>query len=87
MRVPQRRDDRSSSAGLPDLPPRPRRLAMRRMLARVHWHWLPLAILSGIMVWTEDGAPIAILALLGGLALGFYVERRARKRRERGRAP
>ncbi len=60
---------------------------IKRLLRRVRWHWVPAAIVLVAMVWTRDGPPVAVLAVLGGFALGFYGERQARRRRERSRPP
>ena len=50
----------------------------------IRWAWVPAAIVVVALSWHRRGAVVSILLVLGGLALGYYVNRRARRRRERG---
>jgi hypothetical protein len=51
---------------------------------RIHWAWVPAAILVVAVSLQRRGAAVTILLVLAGLVLGYYVNRRARRRRERG---
>lgn len=51
---------------------------------RIHWAWLPAAIFAGVVAWIRYGAVVTVIAVLGGLAVALYAERRARRKRERG---
>jgi hypothetical protein len=50
----------------------------------IRWAWLPAAILVVALSLHRRGAAVTVLLVLTGLALGYYVNRRARRRRERG---
>ena len=45
---------------------------------RIHWGWVPAAALFGYAVWREQGWPLAVLGVLGGLGLGLFVRWRHR---------
>jgi hypothetical protein len=49
---------------------------------RIHirWAWVPAAVVVIALSWHRRGAVVTILLVLGGLALGYYVNRRARRR-------
>jgi hypothetical protein len=49
----------------------------------IRWAWIPAAILVVVVSLHRRGAAVTVLLVLAGLALGYYLNRRAR-RRERG---
>ena len=51
---------------------------------RIHWAWVPAAIFFVVVGWIRYGAIATVLAVIGGLAVAFYAERRARRRRAGG---
>jgi hypothetical protein len=50
----------------------------------IRWAWVPAAIVVVALSLHRRGALVTALLVLAGLALGYYVNRRARRRRERG---
>jgi Flp pilus assembly protein TadB len=50
---------------------------------RIHWAWLPAAIAWVVVIGIRYGLLAAVLVTAGGLGFGLYIERRARRRRER----
>ena len=50
---------------------------------RIHWAWVPAAIFVTAVGWARYGAIVTVLAVLAGLAVGLWAERRARRRRDR----
>lgn len=53
---------------------------MRPRRTHIHWAWLPAAIFFVVLAGIRYGAVITILAVIGGLAVAFYAEWRARRR-------
>jgi Flp pilus assembly protein TadB len=50
----------------------------------IRWAWVPAAIFVVALSWHRRGVLVTVLLVLAGLALGYYVNRRARRRQERG---
>jgi uncharacterized membrane protein len=50
----------------------------------IRWAWLPAAILVVAVSLHRRGAVVTVLLVLAGLGLGYYLNRRARRHRERG---
>jgi Flp pilus assembly protein TadB len=48
---------------------------------RIHWAWLPAAVLAIAVEWHRHGWWVAALLVLLGLALGVFLNWRARRRR------
>jgi hypothetical protein len=48
---------------------------------RIHWGFVPVAIVSAAALWGRLGPAVALLTVLGGLSFGVYIEHRARSRR------
>jgi hypothetical protein len=46
----------------------------------IRWAWVPAAIVVVAVSWHRRGILVTMLLALGGLALAFYAERRARRR-------
>lgn len=51
---------------------------------QIRWAWIPAAIVVVALSWHRRGVLVTVLLVVAGLALGYYVNRRARLRRERG---
>jgi hypothetical protein len=52
---------------------------------KVHWGWLPAAIIFNAGIWVRLGPVVAILSVLAGLGLAMYAERKAARRRSQNR--
>ena len=50
---------------------------------RIHWGWLPAAILFAVIGWSRYGWWLVLL-IATGVAVGVYGEWKARKRRAKG---
>jgi Flp pilus assembly protein TadB len=50
----------------------------------IHWAWVPAAIFVVAVSLHRRGLAVTLVLVIAGLALGYYVNRRARRRRERG---
>jgi hypothetical protein len=50
---------------------------------RIHWAWLPAAVVATALEWHRHGWWLAALLVLLGLALGGFLNWRARRRRRR----
>ena len=48
---------------------------------RIHWAWVPAGIFIAVVAWIRYGPVVTVLAVVGGLAVALYAERRARRRR------
>ena len=51
---------------------------------RIHWAWVPAGIFIAVVAWIRYGPVVTVPAVVGGLAVAFYAERRARRRRTGG---
>ena len=50
----------------------------------IRWAWVPAAIFFVALSWHRRGALVTVLVALAGLALGLYLNRRARRRQRDG---
>jgi len=56
-------------------------MAARQWWGGIRWYWLPAVAAYAVVLWLADGPLIAVLGVIAGLALGFWLNYRAAGRR------
>ena len=53
---------------------------MNRPQSRIHWAFVPVAMVSTVALWIRLGPLVAIPAVLAGLGVGLYTELKGRQK-------